>query len=66
MAVTDVEAARRAYVDAIARGAKPYIAFDLAKAAYRARHPDLADDRLSAAVSRVLATELSDVIASFE
>ena len=61
MAATDVQAARRAYVDAIARGAKPYIAFDLAKAAYRARHPDLPDHHLSAAVSRVLAVELQNV-----
>jgi hypothetical protein len=66
MPVTDAHAARRAYVDAIARGAKPYIAFDLAKAAYRARHPALAGERLTAAVSRVLATELRDVAASFE
>jgi len=66
MPVTDAQAARRAYVDAIARGAKPYIAFDLAKAAYRARHPDLAGERLEAAVSRVLASELRDVAASFE
>jgi hypothetical protein len=63
---TDAQAARRAYVGAIARGAKPHVAFDLAKAAYRARHPDLAGDRLSAAVSRALAHELRDVAASFE
>jgi hypothetical protein len=66
MPVSDSQAARRAYVDAIARGAKPHIAFDLAKAAYRARHPDLTADRLNVAVSRVLATELRDVAASFE
>jgi hypothetical protein len=62
----DVQAARRAYVGAIARGAKPHIAFDLAKAAYRARHPDLAGDRLNAAVSRALATELRNVATAFE
>jgi hypothetical protein len=31
-AATDAVAARRAYVGAIARGAKPHIAFDLARA----------------------------------
>lgn len=61
MRENDDTAARRAYVGAIARGAKPHIAFDLAKAAYRARHPELGGDRLNAAVSRALATELKDV-----
>ena len=66
MADNDAQAARRAYVGAIARGAKPHIAFDLAKAAFRARHPDLAGDRLNAAVSRALATELRNVATAFE
>jgi hypothetical protein len=62
----DEVAARHAYVGAIARGAKPHIAFDLAKAAYRARHPGLGGDRLTAAVSRALATELKDVAGAFD
>jgi hypothetical protein len=61
MRENDETAARRAYVGAIARGAKPHIAFDLAKAAYRARHPELGGERLDAAVSRALATDLRDV-----
>jgi hypothetical protein len=64
MRENDDMAARRAYVGAIARGAKPHIAFDLAKAAYRARQPDLGGDRLDAAVSRALATEF--VAAAFD
>jgi hypothetical protein len=59
-------AARRADVGAIAGGAKPHVAFDLAKATYRARRPALRDDRLSAAVARALANELRDVAQSFE
>jgi hypothetical protein len=59
-------AARRAYVGAIAGGAKPHVAFDLAKAAYRARHPELTGDRLNAAVSRALVNELRDVARAFE
>ena len=65
-ATPDAVAARRAYIGAIAGGAKPHIAFDLAKAAYRARHPDLAGDRLNAAVSHALANELRDVAQAFK
>lgn len=65
-ATPDAVAARRAYVGAIAGGAKPHIAFDLAKAAYRARHPELAGDRLDAAVARALADELRDVAKALE
>ena len=61
----DVIAARRAYIGAIASGAKPHIAFDLAKAAYRARHPQLTGDRLDAAVSRALGRELRNVASAF-
>jgi hypothetical protein len=39
---------------------------DLAKAAYRARHPELADDKLNAGVSSALAIELRDVATAFE
>lgn len=66
MRENDETAARRAYVAAIARGARPHIAFDLAKAAYRARHPELGGDRLDAAVSRALATELKDITRAFD
>jgi hypothetical protein len=65
-ATTDVVAARRAYVGAIAGGAKPHVAFDLAKAAYRARHPELNGDKLNAAVASALAAELRDVTRAFE
>jgi hypothetical protein len=65
-ATLDVVAARRAYIGAIAGGARPHIAFDLAKAAYRARHPELAGDRLNAAVADALANELRDVAKAFE
>lgn len=57
----DVTAARCAYVDAISRGVKPHIAFDLARAAYRARHPTLVGERLDAAVARALAAEMRSV-----
>jgi hypothetical protein len=66
MRENDETAARRAYVAAIARGARPHTAFDLAKAAYRARHPALGGDRLDAAVSRALATELKDITRAFD
>lgn len=65
-ATPDAVAARRAYIGAIAGGAKPHIAFDLARAAYRARHPDLAGDSLNTAVSRALANELRDVAQAFK
>jgi hypothetical protein len=55
----DVVAAQNAYVSAISRGATPRIAFDVARAAYRARHPGLSGDRLDAAVARALASDTS-------
>jgi hypothetical protein len=61
MTEPDAIAARRAYVGAIAAGVKPHVAFDLAKAAYRAKHSELEGDRLAEAVARVLATALKDV-----
>jgi hypothetical protein len=66
MRENDETAVRRAYVGAIARGARPHTAFDLAKAAYRARHPELGGDRLDAAVARALATELKDITRAFD
>ena len=53
----DIVAAQNAYVAAISRGAAPRIAFDVARAAYRARHPGLSGDRLDEAVARALATD---------
>ena len=54
----DVIAAQRAYVAAIARGAEAHVAFDTARAAYRAVHPELSGEALDYAVARALATEL--------
>jgi hypothetical protein len=54
----DVIAATRAYVSAIAGGAKPHIAFDLACAAYRMHHPSVTNDKLQAAVAHALAKEM--------
>jgi len=53
----DIVATQDAYIAAIARGAKPHVAFDVARAAYRARHPALAGDMLDDAVARALATD---------
>jgi hypothetical protein len=61
MGENEEAAVRRAYAGAIARGAKPHIAFDLAKAAYRALHPELSGQLLDAAVARALVDALKDV-----
>jgi hypothetical protein len=53
----DVVAAQCAYVAAVAGGAAACLAFDAAKAAYRAMHPGLSGERLDEAVWRALATE---------
>ena len=42
---------------AISRGAKAHVAFDVARAAYRARQPWLSGERLDEAVARALATD---------
>ena len=60
-ATPDAVAARRAYIGAIAGGARPHVAFDLAKAAFRARHPELSGERLNVAVAQALANELRAV-----
>jgi hypothetical protein len=56
-------AARRAYTGAMAAGVPPYIAFDVACAAYRAKHPAMAAFELRAAVARALALDLRQVAA---
>ena len=66
MPSNDAVAARCAYVGAIAGGAKPHIAFAVARAAYQAKHPELSGERLDAAVARALAHELRDVAKAFE
>jgi hypothetical protein len=58
----DVVATQDAYIAAIARGAKPHIAFDVARAAYRARHPGLAGDALDDAVARALASDAAQSV----
>lgn len=50
MADSDVTVARRAYARAMECGAKPHIAFDVARAAFRARHPGLSGTALDDAV----------------
>jgi hypothetical protein len=50
MADSDVTVARRAYARAMECGAKPHIAFDVARAAFRARHPGLSGKALDDAV----------------
>jgi hypothetical protein len=54
-----VIAAQNAYVRAIASGAKPDIAFDVARAAYRALYPGLSGAVLDSAVARALASRSS-------
>ena len=54
MADSDATVARRAYARAIASGAKPHIAFDVARAAFRARQPGLSGTALDDAVSLAL------------
>jgi hypothetical protein len=49
-------AAQNAYVRAIASGAQPDIAFDVARAAYRALYPGLSGAVLDSAVARALAS----------
>jgi hypothetical protein len=53
----DIVAAQNAYVAAISRGSAPHVAFDVARAAYRARQPGLSGERLDDAVARALATD---------
>ena len=53
---TLVIAAQNAYVRAIASGAKPDVAFDVARAAYRALYPGLSGAVLDSAVARALAS----------
>jgi hypothetical protein len=62
----DFTAARRAYVGAIATGTRPDIAFDLACAAYRARHPALREDEVQAAVARLLADDLPHLVQALD
>ena len=57
--MNDVIAARRAYVSAIAGGAKPHIAFDLACAAHRVHHPGVTADKIHAAVAHAPAKEMT-------
>lgn len=54
-----VIAAQNAYVRAIASGAKPDIAFDVARAAYRALYPGQSGAVLDSAVARALASRPS-------
>jgi hypothetical protein len=60
----DVIAAQHAYVAAIARGVGAHVAFDVARAAYRAVHPELSGEALDYAVARALATELDAIATS--
>ena len=54
MAESDVAVARRAYARAMECGAKPHIAFDVARAAFRARHPGLSGTALDDGVCLAL------------
>lgn len=53
--------ARRAYVQALASGAKAHVAFDVACAALRVAHPDMRDDKLRDLVAHVLTRAAQDV-----
>jgi hypothetical protein len=53
----EVAAAKLAYIRAIADGATPAVAFEVAKAAFRARRPEFSGERLDDAVARALATD---------
>jgi hypothetical protein len=57
-------AAKLAYIMAVADGATPPAAFEVAKAAFRARHPELSGARLDDVVARVLATDKDKVAPS--
>jgi hypothetical protein len=50
-------AARRAYEMAIAAGATPQAALDVAAAKYRVFRPDIAEPRLSALIGRLVSTD---------